>query len=441
MTARLGACGCLLLLLTVLALSLHIPGELGIGSDERMAVFVALACVAGVVYAGAVWLVLRHRFSGSAIWVILAVALLLRLMVVISPSFLSSDLFRYVWDGRVQVAGINPYRYVPADPALAFLRDTAIFPHINRADYAPTIYPPVAQAVFLAVASLSPTVQAMKLAMTGFDLVTMAAVAGLLGAAGLPRERLLIYAWHPLPIWEFAGSAHVDAIAIALITLAMLLHLRRSVWAGALLAAAVLVKFLPAVVLPAFWRRWDLGFLVVFCVVIAGAYLCYIGAGWQVFGFLGGYAAEEGLATGGGLYPVFALGRFVDLPLFAGKIYLAMLAALLGGLALWMVLSSADPWDPRRLASRVLLLTTVVTVGLSPHYPWYFCWLLPASCVVPCWCVLYLSLASFLIYLNPIHTELLWPSVVYLPFGLIAAAELFLRRSPDAVPALFSGRS
>ena len=80
----------------------------------------------------------------------------MRLMVMLSPPFLSSDLYRYVWDGRVQAAGINPYLYIPADPALAGLRDTAIFPHINRADYAPTIYPPVAQAIFLAVGLAQP---------------------------------------------------------------------------------------------------------------------------------------------------------------------------------------------------------------------------------------------------------------------------------------------
>ena len=95
----------------------------------------------------------------------LAVAIAMRLPVLLAPPFLSSDVYRYVWDGRVQVAGINPYRYVPADPALPPLRDAAIFPHINRADTARTIYPPAAQLVFQAVARVSDSVIAMKLAM------------------------------------------------------------------------------------------------------------------------------------------------------------------------------------------------------------------------------------------------------------------------------------
>ena len=72
-----------------------------------------------------------------------------------APPLLSSDIYRYVWDGRVQRAGINPYRYLPDAPQLAFLRDPAVFPNINRAEYAPTIYPPTAEALF-ALAAASP---------------------------------------------------------------------------------------------------------------------------------------------------------------------------------------------------------------------------------------------------------------------------------------------
>ena len=56
-------------------------------------------------------------------WVVLLVAAALRLPLIVSPPFLSTDIYRYVWDGRVQAAGVNPYRYLPADPALASLRD------------------------------------------------------------------------------------------------------------------------------------------------------------------------------------------------------------------------------------------------------------------------------------------------------------------------------
>ena len=75
------------------------------------------------------------------------------------------DVLRYVWDGRVQGAGINPYRYIPTDPHLAHLRDADIFPRINRSSYAPTIYPPAAQAIFYGVTRISERVTAMRAAM------------------------------------------------------------------------------------------------------------------------------------------------------------------------------------------------------------------------------------------------------------------------------------
>ena len=85
---------------------------------------------------------------------ILGAALVARAMLLpVGP--VSTDIYRYVWDGRVQAAGINPYRYIPADPALAHLRDAEIYPKINRADYARTIYPPAAQIVFAAVGQVS----------------------------------------------------------------------------------------------------------------------------------------------------------------------------------------------------------------------------------------------------------------------------------------------
>src|SRR5437879_4276819 len=76
----------------------------------------------------------------AAMWLIVGVAVALRLGLLLTEPLLSSDIYRYVWDGKVQAAGINPYRYVPSDEALAHLRDSAIYPNINRPDYAVTIY-------------------------------------------------------------------------------------------------------------------------------------------------------------------------------------------------------------------------------------------------------------------------------------------------------------
>jgi alpha-1,6-mannosyltransferase len=104
-----------------------------------------------LLYLVAVWVVLNRPVNRWTFAIILICAAACRLVCLFSPPFLSTDIFRYVWDGQVQAAGINPYRYIPADAHLAFLRDLDIYPHINRRTYAHTIYPPGAQMLFLLI--------------------------------------------------------------------------------------------------------------------------------------------------------------------------------------------------------------------------------------------------------------------------------------------------
>src|SRR5262249_37074184 len=150
--------------------------------------------------------------SALPLTVIVACAVVFRLCVVSAPLVLSSDLYRYVWDGRVQRAGMNPYRYPPEAEALAPLRDADIYPQINRPDLVP-IYPPVAQMLFALITTVVPdSVRGMKAVMLLFDLATMVILIRLLKTAGKPPERVVLYAWSPLVVYEFAGSGHVDVL-------------------------------------------------------------------------------------------------------------------------------------------------------------------------------------------------------------------------------------
>src|SRR5439155_24445470 len=85
-------------------------------------------------YLLAAWLALRARATRSTFVIVIVFAALFRLSILFTAPYLSDDIYRYIWDGRVQAAGINPYRYIPADPALARLRDDKIYPKINRRD-------------------------------------------------------------------------------------------------------------------------------------------------------------------------------------------------------------------------------------------------------------------------------------------------------------------
>jgi hypothetical protein len=217
-----------LLTLAGVLLALTLVGALIVTQlDDERAGYVTL--VQAPFFALAAFLVVTRppQDQRRALLTIIVIALAMRVLL-LPGTPVSTDIFRYVWDGRVQAAGINPYLHIPAAEALQHLRDAAIYPEINRATYAPTIYPPMSQIVFFLVTRISESLVFMKIAMVGFEALVVWAILQLLAARGLPSTHVLLYAWHPLPLWEFARSGHIDAVAIAFLMLALVAADRRS---------------------------------------------------------------------------------------------------------------------------------------------------------------------------------------------------------------------
>ena len=408
---------------------------------DNLPAFIAVALAQGIVYLAAVWMVTRIESRRSTIVAILVIAGLLRISIVFTPPYLSDDVYRYVWDGRVQAAGINPYRFVPADQQLQALRDPAIYPHINRRDYARTIYPPGAEVVFLAVTRRSESVTWMKLAMVGLEAIAIWLIIKLLMAWRLAGERVLIYAWHPLALWEIAGSGHVEALLVALIVLALWCRSRAlRALTGVALAGAALVKLFPVVLFPAFYRRWDWKMPLALSATFLVAYVPYASVGAGALGFLPGYFHEEGLIHGWGIFPLSVAVRLFDLPDASGKAYLIFAAAVLAALGVFLFLRKTAQSN-QNYVSDALLLGLTFTVLLSPHYAWYFLWLVPILCFriyVP---ALYLTLASFLLYELLLHTSgsvfFRIGTILYVPFLLLVFIDWFARRTrPSEVAEL-----
>jgi hypothetical protein len=338
--------------------------------------FMAMTIPAGLLTIVATQLAERTP-PDRALWFIFGFAIVLRGYVLLFDPLLSSDIYRYVWDGRVQAAGINPYRYFPADEALAFLRDGTIFPHINRADTAVTIYPPVAQFFFLTVTRIGENVTTMRLALMGCEVVTVATIMLLLRRMNRPVTRVVAYLWHPLPLWEIANSGHVDALMVALMLLGLWIALTGKALRGAVLITfAALVKPIAAPVLAAIWRPWDIKMPLVVIAAAALCYLPYLSVSWGVLGFLTkGYLGEEGISAGNDLW-LLSLWRLVFGEHQGDVVAYVATAALL---ILFMGLSVARKTDhtiAARLADiNMLLLITLLL--LSPNYPWYFLVIMP----------------------------------------------------------------
>ena len=375
-------------------------GELN-GFVRHVIVFTALFAL----YLVATWLVLRRAGNDrGALAVVVGFGLLFRLAALPTPMVLSSDASRYLWDGRVQRAGINPYRYPPAAPELAALRDDATYPNINRPTK-PTVYPPGAEVLFAAVTTLAPdSLLGWRLFLLGCDVATATLLLRLLHRMGRPPGAVIVWAWAPLAVFEGVQAAHLEPALVPLVLVALLWRQTgRMGAAGAALGAAILLKLYPVVLLLTWWRRGDRRFPLACLSVVASGYLIYtMPVGVGVLGFLPEYfsSAEdfnvglrwfltEGIGLGGD-----GLSREV----VRGSVMLLLFGALLAAL-LWIRRNLEEGAEGVFAAGFSAVAAYLLLVPTALH-AWYVLWILPFLAVAPSPGWLWLTGAVTLSYLK-----------------------------------------
>ncbi len=322
-----------------------------------------------------------RRATRTALFMIVAGSIAFRVLLLPTTPTLSDDMYRYVWDGRVQAAGISPYRYPPSAPDLIRLRvqDTTIWPQINRKNVV-TIYPPAAQLAFRGIYALYPdSITWTKTAMVLAELAAVGLLALWLRLRQLSLLRIVVLAWSPLAVFEIAGHGHLDALVLLPLVGALLARERsRPGWVGVCLGLATLIKLYPALWLPALWTRRDWKAPLAFAVTVAAGYLPFLGGGGSVLGFLPDYLGERfngGPADwlAGGLQLVLRL----DKPPYM-SVQLVQFAVLLG-LSAWFVVRPAA--DADRARQRVWLVMAAVVLLSQNLFSWYLLAILPLLAV------------------------------------------------------------
>jgi alpha-1,6-mannosyltransferase len=239
------------------------------------------------------------REDRQTIIAIFALSIIIQSILIFTRPTLSDDMYRYIWDGRVQAQGISPYQYPPEALELAYLRDTEIYPFINRKP-ALTIYPPAAEVSFALLWRIWPdNVRWFQIASAAGGLLAGAILVGVLRDLGRSTSHLVIYIWSPLLAFETAHAAHMDGLVLPFLVGAWWarVHQRDSLM-GFLLGVATALKLYPLLLFPILWRfrhnrswwRSPLTFTITICIF----YIPYIlKSGVQVLGYLPRYIWEK----------------------------------------------------------------------------------------------------------------------------------------------------
>jgi hypothetical protein len=325
--------------------------------------FVLPLAVAGVAYL----LAIREFFFApklpkNVIVFGLALAAVWHVLFLLMPPGLDDDIHRYVWDGRVQRLGYNPYIVIPGDAALAGLH-TSETRTLNNPSL-PSPYPAGALLFFRAVTSIHESTFALKVAFVVCDWAIVFVLLDVLRRTRQGGHWVLAYAWHPLLATDVAGSGHIDIVGVLLLVVsAAALLRRRSAVAAMAFGLAVAVKLIPVVLLPLYWKRIRVRDAALAAAAVGLLYVPFLSHGHFPIGSLGTYV-QKWRFNG----PLFATLERVATPrILTG---LAVLAGLL--MATWMRKRSAE-WSADAFAwpmAASLLCAPVV-------YPWYLLWLLP----------------------------------------------------------------
>lgn len=325
--------------------------------------FFALAAVMVVCYAAMLLRVWRQPPDAPRLLVAaFALALAFRAPLLAGPIGQDSDAMRYVWDGRVQHLGYNPYVAVPADPALDHTHDdqTRLMP--SRRQHTP--YPPAAQLFFRMVVGVRDSAHVMRLALAACDVLTILVVWRWLVTTGRSPAMALAYAWNPLVVLEVAHSGHIDALGALWIAASVYwLARRRTALASIGFALAVATKLLPIVLLPLYWRRVRMRDAIAGGALLAALYLAFAHDRTLPFGALPNVIA--GIRFNG---PLFMAVRLATTPQVAAAFALGL------GLA-------AATWARRRLPAddpAAWAWPMALSLAAAPViYPWYLLYFTP----------------------------------------------------------------
>ena len=327
----------------------------------RVGGFLATFAAAFAAYLAA--LHVSRGLDPRAVLGLVALSIAWRVPLVLAPPLLSDDVHRYVWEGRIQNHGGNPYAWMDRPEADRWtpLRD-GVWAGVTHKDYT-ALYPPAWQLAARGVTAVHDSVRAMKIFLVLCEIAALALLWRLLRRRGLPEGRILVAAWSPLALVEIAGSGHNDAFAI-LLTVAALLALEsgRPLAAAVAGALAFQAKLLPGFVVASWARRFRWWHVVAAAGLAAAAVVPYAAAGSGLWFSATRYARYW---------------RFNETGFAALRVLLDQEGAAVASALGVIVVAAIVAWRGVEPAAAGLAVVAASLLLAANVLPWYALWLLP----------------------------------------------------------------
>lgn len=373
----------------------------------------------GVIFFGFIgaWLSFPDRLSTSQkIGLILFISLLARIFMMGVP--VSDDVYRYLWEGKIIVAGESPYQY-PADHAHYEAHRDYYWEGMNHKDKL-TAYPPLAELMFAGTSKVSYSPWAFKVLFILADLCVVWVLLSFLKRRGADVRTALLYALNPLTLFAIAGEAHFDVLMILAIMLSVLCAEKKVfIWAWLWLGVAIQLKIIAIILIPLFLLRchWRHAWWLLIPLVLPSLYfLDTLPSMFQGLWIFGGTNAFNGPIHGPINY------------LFDGNITWAsrIVFVLFGLISLWILWAVKAP-----VKAAYFLVASLVLLSPVVHY-WYVLWIIPFVVLYPSLSWLVLSFTSGTYFISTFSVEngedwtlpvwAMW--VTWMPFLLVLAYEL-----------------
>ncbi len=375
------------------------------------------------------WQISLLQIPRNYIYYLTAAIIILRIVFIPVHPVGSDDFYRYIWDGKVQANGINPYEYSPNDSALISLHTDILPKKVNHADMK-TLYPPLTEILFYAAFIISgESYFGLKIILLLFELMTLWGIFLILNKLKIDKKYLLLYAFSPLPIFQFFIDSHADGFGLAFIIFAIFFYLdKKKIISYILIGLSICIKPIGLLLIPlllftekSFTERLKIIFIPAFICIAMYIPYTFSGEPFQAL-----IKFTENWTFNGIVFDIFNsfMHNNQKVRLICGIIYLFIF--------LFIVISKKDLLEKIYLSIFLLLIFSPVV------HPWYVCWLAVLLPFVPRWSgIFYVSLIS-LTAITDLNYQLsgVWKEYTivlileYVPVVSIFLFELF-RREPS----------